>query len=219
MAHSEIVGVVRRESLGDRTSHEGALPTLALRPGGSVLIIGGGAQSIGLYAAGLAVAHGAEVVDYFDDRAERLAVAEQFGARVHQLDKNRLSVLGSPRAGSRSTGQDHWPVRHRSRGLLEPGRNQRCPGALKPGGICTAVGYYLPRCVPIPLMHMYVNDATLRLGVSHVRPTLPDLLDVIARTGFPAEKVTSLLADWDDAPHAYQARTTKVVLHRAPLSL
>ena len=32
-----------------------------------MLIIGGGAKSIGLYAAGLAVAHGAGVADYLDD--------------------------------------------------------------------------------------------------------------------------------------------------------
>ena len=44
------------------------VPGLRERPGGSVLVIGGGAQSIGLYAAGLAVRHGAAVVDYFDDR-------------------------------------------------------------------------------------------------------------------------------------------------------
>jgi hypothetical protein len=37
--------------------------------------------------------------------------------------------------------------------------------------------------------------------------------------GFPAEQVTSLVADWDDAPTAYAARTTKLVLHRPPLAL
>ncbi|WP_316575976.1 hypothetical protein [Nocardia canadensis] len=66
-------------------------------------------------------------------------------------------------------------------------------------------------------MHMYANDATLKIGVSHVRPHLPDLLDFIAGTEFPAETVTTLLADWDDAPEAYRAHTTKLVLHRPPL--
>ena len=66
-------------------------------------------------------------------------------------------------------------------------------------------------------MHMYANDATLRVGVSSVRPLLPDLLAFVARTGFPAEKVTTLLADWEDAPTAYATRTTKLVLHRPPL--
>lgn len=57
------------------------------------------------------------------------------------------------------------------------------------------------------------------IGVSHVRPHLPDLLDFIADTEFPAETVTTLLADWDDAPEAYRAHTTKLVLHRAPLGV
>jgi hypothetical protein len=47
---------------------------------------------------------------------------------------------------------------------------------------------------------MYATDATLRLGVSHARAVLPDLLAFIDRTRFPAERVTTLTADWDDAP-------------------
>ena len=65
-------------------------------------------------------------------------------------------------------------------------------------------------------MHMYATDATLRVGVSHARAVLPDLLAFVARTGFPAEQVTTLTADWDDAPTAYAAHTTKLVLQRDP---
>jgi hypothetical protein len=46
---------------------------------------------------------------------------------------------------------------------------------------------------------------------------LPELLAFVDRTGFPAERVTTLTADWDDAPRAYTTKTTKVVLERAPL--
>jgi hypothetical protein len=46
-----------------------------------VLVIGGGAKSVGLYAAGLAVAHEAGIVDHLDDDAGRRRVAESFGAR------------------------------------------------------------------------------------------------------------------------------------------
>jgi threonine dehydrogenase-like Zn-dependent dehydrogenase len=72
--------------------------------------------------------------------------------------------------------------------------------SLNPGGVCTAVGYYLKPGTKVPMMHMYANDATLKVGVSSVRPQLPDLLDFVARTGFPAETVTTVTADWDDAP-------------------
>lgn len=68
-------------------------------------------------------------------------------------------------------------------------------------------------------MDMYATSATLNVGVSHVRPLLPELLDFVHTHDFPAERVASLLADWDDAPEAYGAHTTKVVLHRPPLAL
>ena len=91
--------------------------------------------------------------------------------------------------------------------------------ALRPGGTCTGTGYYLAPATKVPVMDMYATSATLKIGISHVRPVLPELLDFIATSEFPAERVTSLLADWDDAPEAYAAPTTKLVLHRPPLSL
>lgn len=183
---------------------------LKQRPEGKVLVIGGGGQSIGLYAAGLAVAHGASKVDYLDDRDARLDVAESFGATTHKIGKNRRkSIL------------DSIPERYDV--VVEASSNQQglrdALRALRPGGICTATGYYVNTGTKIPVMDMYATSATLNVGVSNVRPLLPELLDFVAATGFPAERVTSLLADWDDAPEAYQAHTTKVVLHRPPLDL
>jgi threonine dehydrogenase-like Zn-dependent dehydrogenase len=183
------------------------VPPLEERDGGSVLILGGGAKSIGLYAAGLAVAHGAEPVDYMDDDPGRRTIAESFGARARPLATRR--------------GRSEKPRRYdvvveatsRAAGL------RRAIRSMAPGGVCTAVGYYLATGTRVPLMRMYATDATLRLGVSHARAILPDLLAFIERTGFPAERVTTVSADWDDAPSAYAARSTKVVLHRAPLTL
>lgn len=168
------------------------------RPGGTVLVIGGGAQSIGLYAAGLAVAHDAEVVHYLDDDPARRGIAESFGAyALRRAPVLRYDVVVE--ASSRAAGL------------------RRAIRSLAPGGICTAVGYYLASGTRVPLMHMYATDATLRLGVSHARAVLPDLLDFIASSGYPAERVTTLTAGWDDAPAAYAARTTKVVLQREPV--
>jgi alcohol dehydrogenase len=175
------------------------VPPLAEREGGSVLVLGGGAKSIGLYAAGLAVAHGASVVDYLDRSPSRRQIAETFGARAHPYRRGPAT----------SSGYDVVVEATSSTSGL-----QRAVRAVAPGGICTAVGYYIAIATPVPLMHMYATDATLRLGVSHSRAILPDLLDFVHRTGFPAERVTTLTADWDDAPTAYAARTTKVVLHR-----
>ena len=63
-------------------------------------------------------------------------------------------------------------------------------------------------------MQMYANDSTLRTGVTHARAYLPDILDLIESKKFQPEKITTLLANWDDAAEAYLERTTKVVIHR-----
>jgi threonine dehydrogenase-like Zn-dependent dehydrogenase len=181
---------------------------LSARPGASVLVIGGGAKSIGLYAAGLAVAHAARVVDYLDDDPARRRIAESFGARA-------LAPPALRRGPRRTTTSVSYDVvveaSSRAAGI------RRAIRSLAPGGICTAVGYYLAAGTRVPLMRMYATDATLRIGVSHARAVLPDLLAFVERTGYAAERVNTLTADWDDAPSAYAARTTKVVLQRDPL--
>lgn len=185
------------------------VPPLQARPGASVLVIGGGASSIGLYAAGLAVAHGAAGVDYADADPGRTEIAESLGARAVTAVTRRRGAQGT-----------HGPAR-RYDIVVEASSSasglRRAIRALAPGGTCTAVGYYLATGTRVPLMRMYATDATLRIGVSHARAVLPELLDFIQRTGFPAENVTTLTADWNDAPDAYTARTTKLVLRRAPI--
>jgi alcohol dehydrogenase len=156
------------------------------------------------------VRHGATVVDYLDDRDARLEVADAFGATTHQVDRRRgRSVLGAVSRRYDVVVE----ASSRASGLRDAIR------ALRPGGVCTATGYYLAPGTKLPVMDMYATSATLRVGVSHVRPVLPELLAFVATSGFPAEQVTSVLADWEDAPEAYAARTTKLVLHRPPLAL
>jgi threonine dehydrogenase-like Zn-dependent dehydrogenase len=180
------------------------VPQLRARPGATVLVVGGGAQSIGLYAAGLAVAHGASAVDYADSSSRRLAIAESLGATGHERSRRSVAPRGTydivVEASSSTAG-----IRHALRSTA-------------PGGVCTAVGYYVATNTGIPLMHMYANDITLHVGVSHPHAVLPDVLAWVNEHDFPAESVTTLLADWDDAPSAYAERTTKLVLHRPPLS-
>ena len=139
------------------------VPPLTALPGGRVLIVGGGASSIGLYAAGLAVAHGASGVDYVDEDPGRREIAESFGARTATTPAGAYDVVVE--ATSRAAGL------------------RRAVRALAPGGVCTAVGYYLGAGTRVPLMRMYATDATLRLGVSHARAVLPDVLAFVARTG------------------------------------
>ena len=55
-------------------------PYLKEKPGAPVLVVGGPAESIGLYAAGIAVALGSSRVDYLDYMPARLAIANSLGA-------------------------------------------------------------------------------------------------------------------------------------------
>ncbi|MDM7489359.1 alcohol dehydrogenase catalytic domain-containing protein [Rhodococcus sp. CSLK01-03] len=180
------------------------VPHLRNRPDATVLVVGGGARSIGLYAAGLARAHGAAVVDYVDSDQDRLELAAALGAdageRSHSPHPLRRTYDIVVEASSRPAG-----IRYAIR-------------ATAPGGVCTAVGYYVAATTGVPLMHMYANDITLHLGVSHPHAVLPELLDWVHRHDFPAEIVTTRLAGFDEAPTAYLERTTKLVLHRPPLS-
>ena len=186
---------------------------LKARPGAPVLIVGGAAQSIGLYAAGLAVALGSTRVDYLDWQRERLDIAAAFGANPVAVPKS---------------GRNKWLKRHAPAvcgdfpitvdASANPEGLRYALRSLAPGGICTSVGYYFQKGTAIPLMQMFANDSTLRTGVSHARAALPEVLALIASGRFDPTRVTTLVANWNEAPLAFLERTTKVVVQRAPLS-
>ncbi|MEU2042829.1 hypothetical protein [Nocardia niwae] len=147
-------------------------------------------------------------MDYVDHRRERLEIAEKLGATVHSAAaKGKRRLTDIPRRDYDIAVE----------GTSSAAGVDAALRSLAPGGFCRPVGYYLPVGTKVPLMHMYANDATLQIGVSHVRPVLPKLLNFIAEHDFPAEQVTTLTADWEDAPEAYTAHTTKLVLHRRPV--
>lgn len=187
-------------------------PGLKARPHAPVLVVGGAARSIGLYAAGIAVALGAAHVDYVDSDRRRLEIAAALGARPLEIPANaraRWFRQNAPRVGGR------YPVTVDA--SANPDGLRYAIRSLAPGGICTSVGYYFQARTGLPLMYMYATGATLHTGVSHARANIPDVLALIQARRFRPELVTTLVADWDDAPAAFLERTTKVVVQRAPL--
>jgi threonine dehydrogenase-like Zn-dependent dehydrogenase len=189
---------------------------LRKRPGAPVLVVGGAAASIGLYAAGIAVALGGAPVDYVDSNRERLDVAERLGANPVQLSRDaRWFRAGeSQRPGGYAVSVD---ARSTTESLSYALR------ALAPGGICTAVGFYLRRATPLPLWDMYLKGVTLEIGLSHARACLPGALELVASGRFDPGLVTSVVGDWQDAPRLFVERGTKPVVQRprttsAPIS-
>lgn len=185
-------------------------PHLQRYPGAPVLIVGGSARSIGLYAAGVAVAMNSSRVDYLDFSAQRLQIAEALGANAIQIPRDRAWLRrNAPRkAGPYLVSAD---ASASIAGLSFALRS------LAPGGICTGVGYYFFPRGPLPLMQMYASSVTLHIGVSHPRADLPQILRLIQAGRFHPEKVTSLVAPWEAAPEAFLEDTTKVIVRRDPI--
>jgi alcohol dehydrogenase len=181
-------------------------------PGAPVLVVGGGAESIGLYAAGIARALGSSRVDYVDTSTTRLELAARLGANPIALAAGaKWFEAGTPvLPGGYPITVDASST---TRGLTHALR------ALAPGGACTGVGFYVRRGTPLPLWNMYLKSATLHVGVAHARADLPALLALLERRSFEPAVVTSLVADWEDAPRALLEPETKVVLSRKPLGL
>ena len=173
-------------------------PQLEAEPEAEVLVVGGddGPNSIGLYAAGLAVASGSHRVVYLDRDPERLAIAEALGAealdapRDHRPGKFPITVDASGdaiglRTASNSTAWD---------------------------GTCTSPSGYLTD-QPVPMLQMYSRCCTLHTGRAHARPAIPAVLAAMDR-GFDPGLVTSAVVEWNDAESALADPPMKLVLQR-----
>ncbi len=183
-------------------------PHLRRWPGAPVLVVGGAARSIGLYAAGIAVAMGSSQVDYMDHDRQRLEIAGGLGASPIQIPKPTawLGKNAPAKGGPYLIGVD---ASASVEGITFALRS------LAPGGCCTGIGYYFFKNARIPLAQMYFNSSTLHLGVSSPRSDLPGLLELLAGRRFQPEKVTTLVANWEDAPRVFLEDSTKVVIRRA----
>jgi threonine dehydrogenase-like Zn-dependent dehydrogenase len=175
-------------------------PQLAAWPGADVLIVGGdaGPNSIGLYAAGLAVALGAGRVAYLDHEPTRLEVARCLGADV---------IEGRP---SRKAGS--FPVTVDASGAQDG--IQCALNSTAFDGTCTSVSVFLEDPV-LPLFAMYSRCCTFHTGRAHARPAIPAVLELVAR-GFDPTPVTSSVVDWEQAPEALAALPRKLIVRRAP---
>lgn len=172
-------------------------PHLAERPGADVLVIGGGASSIPLYAVAIARALGAGSVVYCDQHPARLAIAERLGAEV------RSGELPS-RAGEFAISVDASAERD---GLVCALRS------LEPGGVCTSIGIYYED-VALPLLDMYTRGVRFHTGRVDARADIPAVLELVRDGRIAPELVNSEVLDWEDAPRALADPSFKPVFVR-----
>jgi alcohol dehydrogenase len=170
---------------------------LAEHPGADVLIIGGGARSIGLYAVDFARALGAGEIAYVDTDPGRLALAAELGAEpIEGLERKYRRRQITVNASVTHEGL-HAALRSTAR-----------------GGVCTSVGIFYEELTPMPLLEMYTAGVRFVTGRVAARPVIPPILDLAAGGGIHPEKVTSNVAAWEDAPDAVLAEETKLVIER-----
>lgn len=172
-------------------------PHLADMPGADVLVVGGFARSIALYAVAIARALGAGRIDYIDTDRDRLARAEQLGARA---------IEGPPprRAGS-------FPITVDASG--DPAGLACALRSLEPYGVCTSVAIYFFE-TSLPLLEMYSRGTRFLTGRVNARPAIPDILALVRAGRLHPEIVNSAVVPWESAHEAILADQLKPVFVR-----
>jgi threonine dehydrogenase-like Zn-dependent dehydrogenase len=172
-------------------------PQLESHPGGPVLICGG-AGSIPVYATAMALALGAERVDYAGGRPAERERAASLGANL--LDESFPERTG-PYPITVDASASHAGLACALR-------------STEPGGNCTSIGIYYEPETPIPLLEMYTKGITFQTGSPQARPLMPAILDLVREGTFKPEQITAETASWDDAAEAVAGHSGKLVISR-----
>ncbi len=172
-------------------------PYHTARDQASVLVLNGGAPSIGLYTVALARALGVRTVKYLDADHGRLALAERLGADPEEM-----------REIPKRFGQYDITVDATS---TEAGLGCALRST-RPGGHATSVGIFFSNKLPIPYMDMYNTGVHLHVGRCHSRENVPPLLDLIRAGRFDPKPITSRVIGRADAIQAMGDPDTKLIV-------
>ncbi len=161
-------------------------PQLRERPGASVLVMGGLASVIGIYAAGIAVALGAGRVDYVDDDPRRLAEAVKYGANAiaRPCELTEVYEIVVDADGQADT-------------LVQALR------ATEPEGLFTSVSIHLRPLTGLPLIELYHKGITFRTGRANVRAQIEALLPLCTHGHFDPAMIDTRIYAFDDVPAAW----------------
>ena len=171
-------------------------PQLEEQPGAEVLIFGRG--GIGLYAIEIALALGAESVDYVDPDRSHLETAESLGARS-------IEPQGDLRRGGYAITVDAT--------MTEVGL-QRALRATAPEGACTST--FPSFDCTVSFMELWKKGIRFRTGVANARAHLPDVLLLLEEKRIDPTLVQTEVVAWDDAALALADPSTKPVFVREP---
>jgi alcohol dehydrogenase len=172
---------------------------LAERPGAPVLVVGGLAPSVGLYAAMAALALGSERVVYVDDDAARLELAAAAGAEVidakDQWDSLKLA--------------ERFPIVVDAN-VLDPGRNFALR-SVEPCGVCTSVSGGASSRSNLPLQSMYLKGVRYEIGRVHACATARPVLDLVSSGALDPARIINKVVPFSEAVEGMILPVTKVV--------
>ncbi|MBE9102587.1 zinc-dependent alcohol dehydrogenase [Vacuolonema iberomarrocanum] len=181
-------------------------PELKRNPEQGVCVLGGGAKSIGIYAAALAVALGSPNVVYLDFDQKRLDIASAYGAHAIEIPK-KLDQLEVDLA---ELGEFHIGVEAASSiaGFNFLFDHIAC------GGTVFGIGFYFFSEQPINYFTMYGKSLTLKIGISHPATDLEDIVSFVLENNFDPRLVQTHVFDYYEADKVYGKASTKLVLVR-----
>lgn len=172
---------------------------LAERPGAPVLVVGGLAPSVGLYAVMAALALGAERVVYVDDDAARLELAAAAGAEVvnakDQWDSLKLA--------------ERFPIVVDAN-VLDAGRNFALR-SVEPCGVCTSVSGGASSRSNLPLQSMYLKGVRYEIGRVHACATARPVLDLVSSGALDPARIINKVVPFSEAVEGMILPVTKVV--------
>lgn len=197
------VAAVELASAGDNVAdgYRTVAGPLRGRPGAPVLVVGGEAASVGLYAVLAAVALGSTEVAYLDPDPSRARIAESLGAR---------SIGRRYRKAARS-----YPITVDASAAPEGLKSAVL--STEPGGVCTSVGIYFATTTPFPLLPAFMNGITFHTSRVSSRAVLPEVLAAIGAGLLRPSRVKTTIAPWDLAAEAFLEPAAKVVVERPAL--
>jgi len=173
---------------------------LAERSGSEVLVVGGDAPSISLYAILCAKALGAGRIRYADNDSQRLSAASDLGAEAIDLGgefPRRLDRAPIVVAGSLAVEGLHCAIR-----------------STEAYGRITPVTIHFGPGTPLPLLEMYTRGITFHTSRADSRRYLPEVLDLVAAGRIDPLAVPTTVVDWDRAAEHWLQPAVKLVVSR-----
>ncbi|BAV41476.1 zinc-dependent alcohol dehydrogenase [Mycobacterium ulcerans] len=183
------VDPVHLASIGDNLAlgWEVVVPTVAEIADPRVAVFGG-TGSIGLYCVDAAVhCAGAHTV-YYDDDPVRMAVAEQLGAEVADINGKREKNFDLAVDAS-----------------ADPERLKMALRSVMPEGHVNSVGIYF-QDVASPMLQLYMRGVHFHNGKGHARPSMTPTLDAVAANVLHPQLVTSGIYGWDEMPEVLTSK-------------